>query len=194
MSIPTKEQADSFLAPLRGNVTVLLLHDVEAKVPISRFLLRCASLHSLQTTVLDTDAFYCANIDRLDGSVATKDGELMLLSEGDLEVGSLLPLLSSRRQLLIVDDLNSLHSLASDALRSQQLSILFKLLSHNARMNGSWVVATRYGAELTRRGGETKRRSIAALGDLLVEAEVRSGSVRLIADLKDYWPDGEYSL
>src|SRR5437879_3653967 len=110
MSILTKEQAYGFLAPLRGNFTILLMNDIRARMHLPSFLLRCASLQSADTTVLDADAFYCTNIDRFPEDVLSiSRAELLLLPEQEFEVVSLLPLLSSNRELLIIDGLNSLY-------------------------------------------------------------------------------------
>jgi hypothetical protein len=195
MSIPTKEQASRFLAPLRGNLTILLLHDIQAKMELSRFILRCARLQSTGTTVLDADAFYCTNIDRFaeDAKSITK-AELFLLPEQDFEVSSLLPLLSSKRELLIIDDLNSLYSLATDGRKSHQLSILMKLLSWNARMSKSWVIATAYRTELGAKQGRANQRSLTALGDLLVDTDFREGSLTLKAGFKGWWPNDELEI
>jgi len=195
MSIPTKEQGDRFLAPLKGRLAILLLHDTQVKAKLSRFVLRCASLQSIDTTILDADAFYCTNMDRFADDVqGIPKGELLLLPERGFEVGSLVPLLSSKRQLLIIDDLNSLFSLASDGRKSQQLTILMKLLSHNAKMNGSWAIATAYRAELDRKQGAMSQRSLTALGDLLLDTESFSGSIKLRSSFKDHWTDGELIL
>jgi hypothetical protein len=207
MSIfPTRGQASEFLAPLRRNLVILLLHDIQAKTQLSRFILGCASLESLDTTILDTDAFYSSNIDKLidrgdDGIRSIPRAEVLLLSEeGDFEVTSLLPLISSNRRLIIIDDLNSLYSLATAGGKSNQLRILMKLLSYNARMNDSWVIATAYRTELTTAGGgskqeKTNRRSLTALGDLLVETYSRDGSLKLKSEFTPgYWPDNEFEL
>ncbi len=195
MSIPTKEQANRFLVPLRGNVAILLLHDARVKVPLTRFILSCASLHSLATTVLDTDAFYCTNIERLANYSTSVTNEVLLLPEGDFEAISLLPILSSKkRALLIIDDLNSLLSLASGSRRLQQLMIIFKLLSHNATMNTSWVLATAYRTELLSGKSEPTQRSLTTFGDLIIDTEFRDGSIQLRASFKDNWPNGEYNL
>jgi hypothetical protein len=195
MSIPTKEQASRFLAPLRGSLTVILLHDVQAKIMLSRFMLTCASLESIGTTVLDVDAFYCTNIDRLaDGAQSGSKIELLLLPERDFEVRSLTPLLSSKRGLLIIDDLNSLRSLASDGRRLHQLTILMKLLSHNARVNRSWVLATAYRTELGAKQDAAGQRSLTALGDLLVDTDFRDGMLRLRAEFKGMWPNDEIRI
>jgi hypothetical protein len=195
MSIPTLEQASRFLAPLRGSLTILLLHEIQAKMQLSRFMLRCASLQSIDTTVLDADAFYCTNMDRFgEDAQSLSKGEVLLLPEQDFELSSLLPLLSSRRELLIIDDLNSLHSLTSDGRKSQQLAILLKLLSHNAKMNRSWVIATAYRTELGNKQGATNPRSLTALGDLLVDTDFRADSIQLKASFKGHWPNGELSL
>jgi hypothetical protein len=195
MSIPTKEQASRFLAPLRGNLTIMLLHDVRAKLQLSSFMLRCASLQSIDTVVLDSDAFYCANVDRLaEDSHSLAKVELLLLPERDFEVSSLLQLLSSKRGLLIIDDLNSLRSLATDGRRLHQLTILMKLLSRNAEENGSWVIATAYRTELTAKHEATNQRSLTALGDLSVDTDFRDGSLRLMAGFKGSWPNDEIDV
>jgi hypothetical protein len=195
MSIPTKEQASRFLAPLRGSLTVLLLHDIQAKLMLSRFMLTCASLQSIDTSVLDADAFYCTNVDRLaEGAQSTAKVELLLLPERDFEVRSMTPLLSSKRGLLIIDDLNSLRSLASNGRRLHQLTILMKLLSHNARVNRSWVLATAYRTELGAKQEAAGQRSLTALGDLLVDTDLRDGTLQLRAGFKGMWPNDEIKI
>ncbi len=195
MSIPTKEQANRFLAPLRGKLTILLLHDIQAKMELSRFMLRCARLRSTSTAVLDSDAFYCTNIDRFaDDAQAITTAEVLLLPEQDFEVSSLLALLSSKRELLIIDDLNSLFSLAVDRFKSHQLSILMRLFSYNARMNNSWAIATAYRTELGAKQERTNQRSLTALGDLLVDTDFREGALRLKGGFKGRWPNDELEV
>jgi len=195
MSIPTKEQTSRFLAPLKGSLTIILLHDIQAKMQLTRFLLHCARLQSADTTVLDVDAFYCTNINRFaEDAQPIANAELLLLPEQDFEVASLLPLLSSKREMLIIDDLNSLYSLASDGRKLHQLTIIMRLISHNAKMNKSWAVATAYRTKLGSKQGAGNQRSLTSLGDLLVDTELRGLSVRLKAGFKSQWPDGELSL
>jgi len=195
MSIPTKEQAIRFLAPLRGNFAILLLHDVQTKVELSRFILGCARLQSSGTTVLDADAFYCTNIDRFaEDDQSFAKAEVLLLPERDFEVGSLLPLISSKRELLVIDDLNSLYSLATDGRKSHQLAILLKLLSYIARTNNFWVIATAFRTEPSAKQGKANQRSLTALGDMLVDADLREGSLRLKARFKGGWPDDELEI
>jgi hypothetical protein len=195
MRIPTKEQTSRFLAPLRGSLAILLLHEIQAKMQLSSFMLRCASLQSIGTTILDADAFYCTNMDRFaEDAQSISNGEVLLLSEQDFEMSSLVPLLSSKRQLLIIDDLNSLYSLASDGRRSQQLTIFMKILSHNARMNGSWAIATAYRAELGHKQSAMNQRSLTALGDVLIDTDSYADSITLKSSSKGYWTNGEFSL
>jgi hypothetical protein len=195
MSIPTKEQASRFLAPLKGSLAILLLHEIEAKVKLSRFMLRCASLQSIDSTILDTDAFYCTNMERLaEDTQYISKGEVQLLPERGFEVSSLVPLLSSKRQILVIDDLNSLYSLASSGRKSQQLTILMKLLSHNARMNGSWAIATAYRAELDHKQSGINQRSLTALGDLLIDTDAHGDSIKLKSSFKGHWASGEFIL
>jgi hypothetical protein len=194
MSIPTKEQAGRFLAPLKGSLAIILLHEIQVKARLSSFLLRCAGLQSLDTTILDADAFYCTNMEWFAGDTQSVDGEVLLLPEMDFEVSSLLPLLSSGRRLLLIDDLNSLYSLASDGRRWQQLTIMMRLLSHNAKMNGSWAVATAYRTELESGQTGTNQRSLTALGDLVIDTRSEAGSVKLKPNTKGLWQGGEFDL
>jgi hypothetical protein len=195
MSIPTKEQAGRFLAPLKGSLAIFLLHDTQAKVTLSSFMLRCASLQSIDATVLDADAFYCTNMERLtEHSQPISGGEILLLPERGFEVSSLVPLLSSNRRILIIDDLNSLYSLASDGRRSQQLTILMKLLSHNARMNGTWAFTTAYRAEQDHTNSVMNQRSLTALGDLLIDTVPYRDSIKLKSTSNDHWTDGQFIL
>lgn len=194
MSVTTKEQATRFLAPLRGNLSILLLHEIQAKTRLSRFILRCASLQSMDTTILDADAFYCTNMGRFAEDARLIKGEVLLLPEQDFKVSPLVSLLSSKTQLLIIDNLNSLYSLASDSRKSQQLTILMKLLSHNARMNGSWAVATAYRTELDHRQSAMSQRSLTALGDVLIDTDSHADSIRFKSSLQSHWTNGEFIL
>jgi hypothetical protein len=171
------------------------MHDIMAKMQLSSFLLRCASIQSADTTVLDADAFYCTNIDRFPEDVLSiARAELLLLPEQDFEVSSLLPLISSKREFLIIDGLNSLYSLASDGRKSHQLTVLMKLLSRNASSNKSWVVATAYRTEQSARQGGTNQRSLTGLGDLLVDADFHGGSLKLRGGFKGRWPNDEFDV
>ena len=192
------EQVNSFLAPLKGSVTILFLHDKETKTALSRFLMRCAYLRAANTSILDADAFYCTNIDKLtenmnDDGHFLSETEILLLPEKTFRVGHLTPLITSKTQVLILDDLNSLYSLASSNHKSHELFVFMKLLSYNARMNKSWVIATAYRAE---RSAQTSRegRSLAGLGDLLVDANLHEHSLLLKAGFGRQWPNNEFRL
>lgn len=193
MSIPAKEQASRFLAPLKGTLTVMLLHDTRAKLPTGRLLLGSASAMALRTCVLDTDAYYCANIDRFAALAQSITDDLFLLPD-EFEASSLTPLLSSKTQMLVIDDLNALYSLASDGRKIHQLAIMMRLLSHNARLNGSWVVATAYKTEGAKRLEDSNRRSLTSFADLVVDVAVKQGSLHLKAGFKSGWPNDELNV
>ena len=186
MSIPTKEQASRFLAPLKGSLAILLLHETQAKAKLSRFMLRCASLQSIDTTILDSDAFYCTNMERFaeDAQSISEGRGARSCLNGASRWARWCRCSLRRGRSLIIDDLNSLYSLASDGRKSHQLTILMKLLSHNARMNGSWAIATAYRAELDRKQSAMNQRSLTALGDLLIDTDRRAGSIRLKVELQ----------
>ena len=193
MCIPRREQASRFLTPLRGGLTILLLHDTTAKVPLGRFLLGCASSLTGDVTVLDTDVFYSANIDLLTDMTRPITGELLLLPQDEFEVPALVPLLSSTKGMLIIDDLNSLYSLASDGRKLHQLTVLLKLLSQSAKSNLSWAVATAYRPEGPKRENPNQR-SLMALSDLVVDTTMSDGSLWFKSRSKGRWPDDELKV
>ena len=145
-------------------------------------------------TILDVDAFYCTNMNRFAEDARSIEGDLLLLPEQEFDASSLVPLVSSKMQLLIIDDLNSLYSLASGGRKSQQLTVLMRLLSYNARTNGSWAIATAYRTELGLTQGTMNQRSLTALGDVLIDTESHEGSLKLKSGVKGHWTDGEFSL
>jgi hypothetical protein len=189
MSLLSREQAARFLAPLRGSFTTLLFHETKTRTLLGRFLLECANQQPGGATILDSSAYYCTHAADLSGTSIPEPVEV-LLPTGGFEPTGLLPLLSSSAPILIIDDLNSLYSLASDRRRLHQLTVLVRLLSYNAKMNGRWVVATAYRTEL---GGkrEAKARSTTAMGDLLAEASIHEGRLRLKADFPA-WSNGAF--
>jgi len=193
MSIPAKEQVSRFLAPLRGTFTILLLHETQARIQLSKFLLKCTTSQSTASAILDTDAFYCANLGALARDFEHKS-DFLLPPEQDFDATSLLPLVSLKVEFLIIDDFNSIYSLASDNTLSHKLRILVRLLSHNARSNRSWIIATAFKSELASRFGSINKRTLASLGDLLVDVEIRDGSLKFSSGCEGIWPGGELNL
>jgi len=194
MSIPAKEQVGRFLAPLRGTFTILLLHETQARIQLSKFLLKCAAAQSTASAILDTDAFYCANLGVLATESEHKSDLLLLPPEQGFDATSLLPLVSLKVELLIIDDFNSLYSLASDNTMSHKLMILTRLLSHNARSNRSWMIATAFKSELASRFSPMNKRALTSMGDLLVDVETRDGSLGFSSKSEGTWPGGELSF
>lgn len=184
MSVPDEGRARRFLEPMKGALTVFLLHDTMSRERLGRWLLGCAAALSLYTTVLDTDAYFSANMDVLVGDARCPTGLVATLPEGDLEVESLVTLLTSRTAMLLLDDLNSLYSLAPEGQSARRLGAFVRMVAYNARVNGSWAVATAYRTDL----GDTRapnRRSLVSAGDILVDTEIEGGSLKL------KWPNGD---
>jgi len=194
MSIPATEQVSRFLAPLRGAFTILLLHETQARVQLSKFLLKCTTSQSTTSAILDTDAFYCTNLGALTRNSEHKSDLLLLPPDQDFDATSLLPLVSLKAELLIIDDFNSLYSLASDTKMSHKLMILVRLLSHNARSNRSWIIATAFKSELASSFASMNKRALASLADIVVDVEIRDGSLRFNSKSEGIWTAGELNL
>ena len=67
------------------------------------------------------------------------------------------------------------------------------IVAPGGRMNRSWVIGTAYRTERTT-AASTNGHSLAGLGDVLVDTELREGSLLLKASFKHYWPNNEFSL
>ena len=151
-------------------------------------MLACSQAQAVGATILDTDAYYCTHAIEL-AEANNPDAELLLLSGRAFRVSPMLTLLSSSRRLTVIDDLNSLYALASGNRGLHQLTVLMRLLSHSAKANGSWVIATAFRAVGDQRQASTKR-SVTALGDLLVDTDLRDGSLRLRGEFGRWPADG----
>jgi hypothetical protein len=193
MSIPTNEELTRFLAPLKGRVTMISFHDKETKVQVINFLTRCASRLKAQTRILDMDAFCSTQVQQL---VDVKDSDFLdraeiLLPIHGFEAESLASLITSETEFLIIDDLNSLFSLASARSQSHQLFALMKILSYHARINGSWVFATAYRSVPTK-PSKINKHSLGSLADLAIETLPGDGSITLKGPAESKWPDNEF--
>jgi hypothetical protein len=146
-------------------------HDKDTKMRTIKFLAGCASRLAIETTILDTDAFCSTRVQELVYNTGGDflDRTRLLLPSHEFGVESLPLLISSKTGLLILDDLNSLFSLASARSESHRLFAIMKIISCHARVNKSWVVATAYRSDWSR-APKTNRRSLESLADLTLES------------------------
>jgi hypothetical protein len=193
MSVPTNEELTGFLAPLKGQVTMISFHDKDTKIRTINFLTRCASKLKTQTRILDTDAFCSIQVQQL---VDVKNSDFLnraqiLLPIHGFEAESLASLISSNIGFLIIDDLNSLFSLASARSQSHQLFAMMRIISYHARINESWVFATAYRSA-SNKPSKTNKHSLESLTDLTLETLSGEGSIALKGSAVSEWPDNEF--
>ena len=194
MRVPTDEELTSFLAPLRGKVTIISFHDKDTKVRTFTFLTSCASKLKAKMQVLDMDAFCSIHVQRL---VDVKNSEFptgmeILLPIHGFSTESLASLIPST-EFLIIDDLNSLFSLSSASSQSHQLFAMMKLISYHARINDSWVLATAYRSAPTKLT-KTNKHSLESLADFALEATSRDGAITLKGAAVTGWPDDGFAF
>lgn len=172
---------------------MLTVQDAQTRQALGGLILACAALYP-DAVILDVDAFYCANIDEFPRQAeSARNAEVLLLPPGELEVASLPPILLARRKLVVIDDLNSLSSLAVDGVRSHQLEALMSILSYNTRINNSWLIATTFRTEAGSKRTKA-RRSLSELGDVLVEAQLGEGLLKLKTGQASGWPGNELEV
>jgi len=170
LSVPTTEEAAAFLSPLKGRVALASFHDKDTKMRTINFLMACASKLRIETRILDTDAFCSTLISQLSDGTSGDflDHTRIVLPANGFDVGYLPLLISSKTGLFIIDDLNSLFSLASVKSESHRLFAIMKIISYHAKMNKSWVIATAYRSDWNRTPNANQR-SLESLADLILE-------------------------
>lgn len=154
-------------------------HDKDTKIRAINFLAGCASRLAIETRILDMDAFCSTRVQHLvdNTNIGFLDSTRLLLPSHGFDLESLPSLISSRTGLLILDDLNSLFSLASTKSESHQLFAIMKIISYHARITKSWVIATAYRSDWNR-PAKTTQRSLESLADLTLESRSEDGSTK----------------
>ncbi len=148
-------------------------------------------------TVLDLDALYSSNADRIFAGlpVTAARSTIIHVPEPDSSVETeLAKLFATDSNVLIIDSLNSLHHLlSSDDARSRSRKLAFAIasLSYLARTDRKAVLFTMYRRERPGRTGAG--RSITDLTDLAVSVEANASGVSMKCERGNAWPGGGFS-
>ena len=189
-------QAQSFFAPLRGRTATFLLDDRLANLDFARSVTSMLVQTSDTAAILDLDAFYASNADRIFGSFgppttvslriphpgADIEEEFAAMFEGDQEV-------------VIVDSLNSLfHLLSQDdgSSRSRKLNFAIAGMGYLARTNARAVILSMYRREGFARWGTG--RSISGFSDITASVDARGQELLIRAERGPGWEGGALSI
>ena len=182
----------SFFGPLIGNTTTFLLEGRHANLVFAAMMTGFLAKAHTPCAILDLDAFYSSNSDRLLSSfdAATAKSTHIWVPEPGSDVGlELSKLFEARQNVVIIDSLNTLHHLISmedEGSRSRRLAFVLAGLSYLARTNDKAVILSMYRRERFYRA--RTGRSISALSDATASVAVVGGELRIRSERGPCWP------
>ena len=186
-----------FFGPLTGKTTTFLLDSRRVNLSFAVALVELLAKARAPCTILDLDAFYSSNSDRIfspmDASTAGLTDIRVPRPGQDVE-HEFSRLFEARQKVMIIDSLNSLYHLVSledGSSRSRKLSFALASLSYMARTNGVAVILSMYRREGLYHAGV--RRSISALSEATVAAAIREEKLEMTVERGAVWPGGVFS-
>ena len=188
----------SFFGPLTGKTTTFVLDGREPNLSFASVMVRLLAQAHTSCTILDLDAFYSSNSDRIfqymDASTAASTEIRVPQPELDIE-HEFSRLFGARQKVVIIDSLNSLYhlvSLENGSSRSRKLSFALASLSYMARTNGKAVVLSMYRREGLDRAGTG--RPISALSEATVTVTVKGERLDMTVERGTVWPGRMFSI
>lgn len=168
----------------------------ECDVLVMRFILRCLSTLRRQAVILDTSATMGSTAVRVGDGLDAKSLErieLHWLSEDASAETHLAFLVEEGLDVILIDDINSLHHLLSGnqgKLGMYRLLVFSRLLSYSARQNGSIVISTAYSSEVRGLGGGQV--SLSAAGDMKVAVKLDGPRLVFKSATHSMWGGGSF--
>lgn len=200
MRLASLKQTNSFLAPLKRKTTALVVEDRETNLKLAQFLLSLASLLKWKVLVLDTDAFYTANITKIFEGLPENQRRGVSIRIPNDESGLdewMVKSVFAEYNLLIVDDMNALHHLL-DSLKkrsgSRTLHFIERILSYVARSENRTAILTSYKNIVRSAPREKSRRSLSRQGDLVVSVALHDFFIRFKCDQGRAWTGNAFSV
>jgi hypothetical protein len=187
----------TFFGPLTGRTTTFLLEGRDANLAFAKVLARSLAQGRNTGAILDLDAFYSSNSDRIFSLMdpATARSTIVRVPDPGSEVEvELSGLFGVQQKVLVIDSLNTLYhliSLEDGSSRSRKLAFALASLSYFARTNEKAVVLSMYRREGFQRGGTG--RSISGLSDATASVVVRDGVLEARSERGSLWPGGSFS-
>lgn len=191
------DQAKSFFGPLAGKTATFLLEGRQANLEFSRAVVGLLAGGGDACAILDLDAFYSSNSDRILSSLTTASARsttIRVPEPGSDVEGALATLFGAQQKVVIIDSLNSLYHLLSQedgSSRNRKLTFAVASLSYFARTNGKAVILTMYRREGFTRPGTA--RPISGFSDVTAAVDVRGDELTIRSERGSAWPGGRFS-
>jgi hypothetical protein len=187
-------EAQSFFAPLRGRTATFLLDDREANLDFARTVVSLLARTSDSAQILDLDAFYSSNSDRIFGRLDSTAATISVPEPGTDVESEFARTFGGDQGVVIIDSLNSFYHLISQedgSSRSRKLNFAIASLSYLAKTNAEAVILSMYRREgLTRWG---TGRSISSLSDITASVAVRKQELVVRVERGPGWEGGSFS-
>lgn len=199
MRLPSPRQANAFFAPLKRKTTTFVVEGREVNLHLAQFLIGLASVLKWRVLVLDTGAFYAANIISVSEKQPDnqKRGVSIRIPTNDLRLEEwLVDSILTKYELLIVDDMNSLHHLLGFLEKrsgGRKLHFIGRTLSYFARSENRTVVLNLYKNVMDSAPLGESSRSLAKYADLVVSVELQDSFIRFRCNQGRAWANNFFS-
>ena len=194
MSLGARE-AQSFFAPLRGRTATFLLEDRLANLDFARSVINLLAQTSDAAEILDLDAFYASNADRIFRSLGSAATVTLRVPEPGANIEEeLASMFEGNQGVLIIDSLNSFYHLISQedgSSRSRKLNFAIAALAYLARTNAKAVLLSMYRREGFTHWGTA--RSISNLSEITASVSTRRQELLIKAERGHGWEGGAFS-
>jgi hypothetical protein len=188
-------EAQSFFVPLRGRTATFLLEDRPANLDFARSIISLLAQTSDTAEILDLDAFYASNADRIFRSLGSPATVTLRIPEPGADIEEeLAATFEGDQGIVIVDSLNSLYHLISQedgSSRSRKLNFAIAALAYLARTNAKAVLLSMYRREAFTRWGTG--RPISGLSDITASVDTRTHKLLIRAERGTGWEGGVFS-
>jgi len=192
------QQAQSFLAPLKGKTATFLVDGRRANLSFVRCVTSVTTLAARGFAIFDIDAFFASNSDEILSTLppsAAKSTRIYLPEPGSSVETELPRLFRTESEVFMVESLNTLYHLFSPSgtsSRSRKLAFAVASLSYLARTTGKAGLFMMYKREKILRAGGGG--SISDLSDTTISVETAGPELLMKCERGTAWPEGEFSL
>ena len=195
MSLSARE-AHSFFAPLRGRTATFLLEDRLANLDFARSVVNLLAETPDSAQILDLDALYASNADRIFRSLDSPSAVTLRVPEPGADIEEeLAAMFEGNQGIIIIDSLNSFYHLISQedgSSRSRKLNFAIGALGYLARTNAKAVLLSMYKREGFTRWGTG--RSISGLSDVTASVDIKGQDLYIRAERGPGWKGGPFSI
>jgi len=188
-------EAKTFFSLLKGRTATFLLEDRQANLDFARTVIGLLAQTSDAAQILDLDAFYSSNADRIFNSLGSSTTVTLRVPEPGAEIEEeFAAMFEGDQGVVIVDSLNSFYHLISQedgSSRSRKLNFAIEALAYLARTNAKAVLLSMYRRESLTRWGTG--RSISRLSDITASVDTRSQELFIRTERGPGWEGGVFS-